>query len=287
VTEIIVSGTFSAELYGEVHAPYGEFELELCAALFGEGEPTPFAFTTSSLSPSAVSCITFRERQGKYITADITPSRIDDACAQLIIAAHSATIDDVQRRARGTINPTLKHLTMSARELGFGLSATFIDEDSVYGAQLLVLTRTEQGWRLRGGWLQPRTLLYDLLHTNEPFDFSPLISYNITDMKSSIHPQDYRPVVFSDEIAGFAFLTQSTAQTTETIKWEDGNEYPLVKVHISSASHPFFTGEEKIIDTEGRVDRFASRLKAAEERKAALASKAKKAAAKKAAKADN
>jgi len=129
-------------------------------------------------------------------------------------------------------------------------------------------------------------LPYDLLRPDYPFDFSLLISYNITDMKSSIHPQDYRPVVFSDEIAGFAFLTQSTAQTTETIKWEDGNEYPLVKVHISSASHPFFTGEEKIIDTEGRVDRFASRPKAAEERKAALASKAKKAAAKKAAKAD-
>ncbi|MDO4774091.1 MAG: type B 50S ribosomal protein L31 [Candidatus Saccharibacteria bacterium] len=103
-------------------------------------------------------------------------------------------------------------------------------------------------------------------------------------MKSSIHPQNYRPVVFSDEQAGFAFLTQSTAQTNETIKWEDGNEYPLVKVHISSASHPFFTGEEKIIDTEGRVDRFAARMKAAEERKKALANKAKKAAANKAAK---
>ena len=126
----------------------------------------------------------------------------------------------------------------------------------------------------------------DCYKIDEPFDFSPFISYNIKNMKSSIHPQDYRPVVFSDEIAGFAFLTQSTAQTTETIKWEDGNEYPLIKVHISSASHPFFTGEEKIIDTEGRVDRFASRLKAAEERKAALAAKAKKAAAKKAAKAD-
>lgn len=132
-----------------------------------------------------------------------------------------------------------------------------------------------------------RHLPYDLLQPDYPFDFSLLISYNITDMKSSIHPQDYRPVVFSDEIAGFAFLTQSTAQTTETIKWEDGNEYPLVKVHISSASHPFFTGEEKIIDTEGRVDRFAARLKAAEERKAALAAKAKKAAAKKAAKTGN
>ena len=103
-------------------------------------------------------------------------------------------------------------------------------------------------------------------------------------MKSSIHPQDYRPVVFSDEVAGFAFLTQSTAQTTDTIKWEDGNEYPLVKVHISSASHPFFTGEEKIIDTEGRVDRFKAREKAAQERKAALANKAKKAKANKAAK---
>jgi len=103
-------------------------------------------------------------------------------------------------------------------------------------------------------------------------------------MKSSIHPQDYRLVVFSDEQAGFSFLTKSTAQSAETVKWEDGNTYPLVKVHISSKSHPFFTGEEKIIDTEGRVDRFAARLKAAEERKAQLAAKAKKANAKKAAK---
>ncbi len=105
-------------------------------------------------------------------------------------------------------------------------------------------------------------------------------------MKSSIHPQDYRPVVFSDEVAGFAFLTQSTAQTSETIKWEDGNEYPLIKVHISSKSHPFFTGEEKIIDTEGRVDRFKARAAAAEARKSELAAKAKKANAKKAAKSD-
>ena len=105
-------------------------------------------------------------------------------------------------------------------------------------------------------------------------------------MKSNLHPTDYRPVVFSDEVAGFAFLTQSTAQTTETIKWEDGNEYPLVKVHISSASHPFFTGEEKIIDTEGRVDRFKNRFAAAEARKAELANKAKKAAANKAKKSD-
>lgn len=103
-------------------------------------------------------------------------------------------------------------------------------------------------------------------------------------MKSSIHPQDYRLVVFSDEQAGFSFLTKSTAQTAETIKWEDGNEYPLVKVHISSKSHPFFTGEEKIIDTEGRVDRFKAKFAKAEERKTALANKAKKANARAAAK---
>jgi len=106
-------------------------------------------------------------------------------------------------------------------------------------------------------------------------------------MKTNLHPTDYRPVVFTDEVAGFSFLTQSTAQTNETTKWEDGKEYPLVKVHISSASHPFFTGEEKIIDTEGRVDRFKNRAAAAEARKTELASKAKKVAANKAKKTDN
>lgn len=105
-------------------------------------------------------------------------------------------------------------------------------------------------------------------------------------MKKDLHPTDYRPVVFQDDAAGFAFLTQSTATTNDTIKWEDGNEYPLVKVHISSASHPFFTGEEKIIDTEGRVDRFKAKFEAAAKRREALASKAKKAATRKTAKAD-
>jgi len=97
-------------------------------------------------------------------------------------------------------------------------------------------------------------------------------------MKKDLHPTDYRPVVFQDDSADFAFLTQSTAKTSDTIKWEDGKEYPLVKLHISSASHPFFTGEEKIIDTEGRVDRFKARSAAAEKRKTALANKAKKTA---------
>ena len=105
-------------------------------------------------------------------------------------------------------------------------------------------------------------------------------------MKKNLHPTEYRPVVFSDEVAGFAFLTRSTADSKETIKWEDGNEYPLVKMHISSASHPFFTGEEKIIDTEGRVDRFKRAQEMAAARKEALANKAKKQAAEKAKKAE-
>ncbi len=95
-------------------------------------------------------------------------------------------------------------------------------------------------------------------------------------MKSNLHPTDYRPVVMQDPSAGFAFLTKSTAKTDKTIKWEDGNEYPLIEVYISSASHPYFTGKETLIDTEGRVDRFEARKKAAEMRRNALASKAKK-----------
>ena len=77
-------------------------------------------------------------------------------------------------------------------------------------------------------------------------------------MKSDIHP-DYRPVVFMDQSAEFSFLTRSTIQTNETIEWEDGNTYPLCKVDISSASHPFFTGTMKIVDTAGRVERFERR----------------------------
>ncbi|MDO4978651.1 MAG: type B 50S ribosomal protein L31 [Candidatus Saccharibacteria bacterium] len=95
--------------------------------------------------------------------------------------------------------------------------------------------------------------------------------------KKELHPKDYRFVVFSDEAAGFSFLTKSTATSEETTKWTDGNEYPLVKIQISSASHPFFTGEEKIIDTEGRVDRFKARAAKAEALKGQLGNKAKKA----------
>ncbi len=113
--------------------------------------------------------------------------------------------------------------------------------------------------------------------------------FSVIMSKKELQPKDYRFVVFTDEAANFSFLTKSTAKSDETVKWTDGNEYPLVKMQISSASHPFFTGEEKIIDTEGRVDRFKARAKKAEERKAALANKARKAekeAEKKAAKED-
>lgn len=77
-------------------------------------------------------------------------------------------------------------------------------------------------------------------------------------MKADIHP-NYRPVVFMDAAAEFSFLTRSTIETNETIEWEDGNTYPLYKVEISSASHPFYTGTMKIVDTAGRVERFERR----------------------------
>ncbi len=77
-------------------------------------------------------------------------------------------------------------------------------------------------------------------------------------MKSGIHPE-YREVVFQDVTCDFAFLTRSTIHSKETVKWEDGKEYPLVKVEISSHSHPFYTGKHKIVDSGGRVDKFKRR----------------------------
>ena len=71
-------------------------------------------------------------------------------------------------------------------------------------------------------------------------------------MKADIHPK-YRPVVFQDVSADYSFLTRSTLDSNQKIKWEDGKEYPLVKVDISSASHPFYTGKQKFLDTAGRV----------------------------------
>jgi large subunit ribosomal protein L31 len=80
-------------------------------------------------------------------------------------------------------------------------------------------------------------------------------------MKKDIHPKNYRLVAFKDMSNGFTFVTHSSATTRETITMEDGVDYPLVKLEISSASHPFFTGKMKLVDTAGRVDKFMNRYK--------------------------
>lgn len=108
-------------------------------------------------------------------------------------------------------------------------------------------------------------------------------------MKKDLHPDNYQLVVYEDLNNGFRFLTRSTAKSDETIKWEDGKEYPLIKIHVSSASHPYYTGEEKILDVEGRVDKFKARAaagQASKEKRAAAAQKQSKRQAAKVAKAE-
>lgn len=78
-------------------------------------------------------------------------------------------------------------------------------------------------------------------------------------MKADIHPKNYRLVIFKDNSSGERFLVGSTIETTATDKWTDGAEYPLAHVDVSSASHPFYTGQEKVMDTAGRVERFKAR----------------------------
>ena len=78
-------------------------------------------------------------------------------------------------------------------------------------------------------------------------------------MKKNLHPDSYRLVVFRDMSNGTSFLTRSSAKSRETIKWEDGNEYPLIKLEISNTSHPFFTGKNMLVDTAGRIDKFKKR----------------------------
>ena len=75
-------------------------------------------------------------------------------------------------------------------------------------------------------------------------------------MKKGIHPKEYRTVVFKDLSNDISFMSKSCANTKDTVEWEDGNEYPLIKLEISSASHPFFTGKMKFVDTAGRIDKF-------------------------------
>ena len=80
-------------------------------------------------------------------------------------------------------------------------------------------------------------------------------------MKDGIHPENYRTVIFKDLSNGYAFITKSTAASKETETWEDGNEYPVIKLEISNTSHPFYTGKMKLVDTAGRVDKFKTRYK--------------------------
>ena len=79
------------------------------------------------------------------------------------------------------------------------------------------------------------------------------------DMKKDIHPENYRMVVFKDMTNEYSFITRSAANTKETITWEDGNEYPLIKLEITHMSHPFFTGVQQFVDTAGRIDKFNNR----------------------------
>jgi len=80
-------------------------------------------------------------------------------------------------------------------------------------------------------------------------------------MKKEIHPDNYRMVVFKDMSNGYTFMTRSTAPSKETIKMDDGKEYPLIKLEISNTSHPYYTGKMKLVDTAGRVDKFMNRYK--------------------------
>jgi large subunit ribosomal protein L31 len=80
-------------------------------------------------------------------------------------------------------------------------------------------------------------------------------------MKKNIHPSNYRLVVFRDMSNDYMFLGRSTAETRDTVKWEDGNEYPVIKLDISHTSHPFFTGKQVLVDTAGRVDKFNQRYR--------------------------
>jgi large subunit ribosomal protein L31 len=78
-------------------------------------------------------------------------------------------------------------------------------------------------------------------------------------MKKGLHPDKYRFVIFKDMSNGVSFLSRSAAASKETAKWEDGNEYPLIKLEISNTSHPFFTGQKVLVDTAGRIDKFKKR----------------------------
>jgi large subunit ribosomal protein L31 len=84
-------------------------------------------------------------------------------------------------------------------------------------------------------------------------------------MQKDIHPKSYKQVVFKDMSNGYTFLSRSTASSKEMVQWEDGNEYPLIKLEISNMSHPFYTGKNMLVDTAGRIDKFRKRYAKKEE----------------------
>lgn len=125
-----------------------------------------------------------------------------------------------------------------------------------------------------------------LKQTSAPLlDQNYFFRYTFLVMKKDLHPKEYRPVVFQDLNNNTTYLTKSTVAAEETITL-DGVEYPLVKIHISSSSHPFFTGEERIVDIEGRVDKFKARAAAGQAAREKRSSAAKKQTARKEAKAE-
>jgi large subunit ribosomal protein L31 len=95
-----------------------------------------------------------------------------------------------------------------------------------------------------------------VLHTQK---FLSLQAIKISNMKKDIHPKNYKFVVFKDMSNGHMFLSKSTAGSKEMVKWEDGKEYPVIKLEISNTSHPFYTGKNVLVDTAGRIDKFNKR----------------------------
>ena len=93
-------------------------------------------------------------------------------------------------------------------------------------------------------------------------------------MKKEIHPDDYRLVVFQDISCDYTFITRSTVKTSDTIKWEDGKEYPLYKLEISDRSHPYFTGKQNLVDSAGRIEKFNRKYKISTDQAAEHADKA-------------
>jgi large subunit ribosomal protein L31 len=122
------------------------------------------------------------------------------------------------------------------------------------------------GWLFYGRRARSLCTLTHLFHGSERLlTFAPRTQQT---MKKGIHPENYRLVVFKDMSNDYMFLGKSCAATKDTVKWEDGNEYPLIKLDISHTSHPFYTGKMMLVDTAGRVDKFNKRFAKHQEKKA-------------------